>query len=80
MTVDEYLRSLPEDRREAMKKVRALVKKNLPKGYREHVGYNMITYDLPLHAIATIVASTPPEAMIARHESVHAAKRKKKKK
>ena len=148
MTVDEYLKSLPEERRKAMTKVRAMVKKNLPKGYREHLDYGMITYDLPLEkfsdtynkrplcyiglasqkshmalylmsaygnpeqekfladafkkagkkldmgktclrfktlddlpldAIATIVASTPPEQLIAKHEAVHAPKRKAKK-
>lgn len=147
-TVDEYLSQLPEERREAISKVRALVKKNLPKGYREHVGYGMIAYDiplekfpdtyngqplcyislanqknhmalylssaygdpeqekfladafkkagkkldmgksclrfrklddLPLDAIAEIVRGTPPDALIAKHEAVHAAKRKPKK-
>jgi uncharacterized protein YdhG (YjbR/CyaY superfamily) len=149
MTVDDYLKGLPDDRREAMTKVRAMVKKNLPKGYREHLDYGMITWDLPLEkfpdtynkrplcyiglasqknhmalylmsaygnpeqekyladafekagkkldmgksclrfkklddlpleAIARIVASTPPEELIARHEAVHAPKRKAKKK
>lgn len=149
MTVDEYLKSLPDDRREAMTKVRAMVKKNLPKGYREHVDYGMITYDvpletfgdtynkrplcyvglasqknhmalylmsaygdaeqekfladefrkagkkldmgksclrfkqlddLPLDVIARVVSSTPPEELIAKHEAMHAPKRKAKKK
>jgi uncharacterized protein YdhG (YjbR/CyaY superfamily) len=148
-TIDDYLRDLPDDRREAMKKIRALVKKNLPKGYREHLGYGMIAYDipletfpdtyngqplcyiglasqknhmalyllsaygnpeqekfladefkkagkkldmgksclrfkklddLPLDAIAKVVASTPPADLIAKHEAVHAPKRKAKKK
>jgi uncharacterized protein YdhG (YjbR/CyaY superfamily) len=148
-TVDEYLDELPEDRKEAMTRLRKLVKKNLPKGYRETVGYGMIAYDiplekfpdtyngqplcyiglashknhmalyllsaygnpeqetylkdefkkagkkfdmgksclrfkklddLPLDAIATIVASTPPSELIAKHEAVHAPKRKPAKK
>lgn len=144
-TVAEYLDQLPDDRREAISKVRAVVKKNLPKGYREVVGYGMINYviplerfpdtyngqplcyvglasqknhmalylvgvyateqekqlrdafakagkkldmgksclrfkkldDLPLDVIGKIVAGTPPEEMIARHEAVHGAKKKK---
>jgi uncharacterized protein YdhG (YjbR/CyaY superfamily) len=47
-TVDEYLEELPDDRRAAISKVRAVVRKNLPKGYRERVGYGMITYEIPL--------------------------------
>lgn len=146
-TVDDYLDELPEDRREAIKKVRAVVKKNLPKGYRESMGYGMISYtipldtfpdtyngqplcyiglanqknhmalyllgpygdakqekylqdefkkagkkldmgksclrfkkleDLPLDVIGKIIAATPPEEMIARHEKVHGDKKKKK--
>jgi hypothetical protein len=146
-SVDDYLDELPEDRKEAMTKLRKLVKKNLPRGYRETVGYGMIAYDiplekfpdtyngqplcyiglasqknhmalyllsaygnpeqetylkdefkkagkkldmgksclrfkkledLPLDAIANIVASTPPSELIAKHEAVHAPKRKKK--
>lgn len=47
-TVDEYLKELPEDRRKAIAKVRAVVRKNLPKGYRETMNWGMITYELPL--------------------------------
>lgn len=47
-SVDEYLDELPEERREAITTLRKLIRKNLPKGYREHVGYGMITYDIPL--------------------------------
>jgi len=34
-TVTEYLAGLPEDRRKAIKTLRALVRKHLPKGYEE---------------------------------------------
>ena len=34
-TVAEYLEELPDDRREAITKVRAVIKKNLPKGLAE---------------------------------------------
>ena len=37
-TVKEYLDELPADRRKEIAKVRSVVKKNLPKGYREAVG------------------------------------------
>lgn len=47
-TVAEYLDELPEERRAAIGKVRSVVKKNLPQGYKERMGYGMITYEIPL--------------------------------
>lgn len=47
-TVKEYLDELPEDRRRELGKVRSVVRKNLPKGYRESMGFGMITYEVPL--------------------------------
>jgi hypothetical protein len=47
-TVKEYLNELPEDRRSAISKVRSVVRKNLPKGYRETMNFGMITYEIPL--------------------------------
>jgi hypothetical protein len=47
-TVTEYLAELPEDRRAALKKVRAVIRKHLPKGYQEGMQYGMISYAIPL--------------------------------
>lgn len=47
-TVKEYLGELPEDRRKAIMKVRATIRKNLPKGYVETMQYGMISYVVPL--------------------------------
>ena len=47
-TVDAYLKELPEDRRAAISKVRNVVKKNLPKGYREAMAFGMISWTVPL--------------------------------
>ncbi len=46
-TVDQYLADLPDDRREALQAVRAVVLKNLPKGYEEGMQYGMIGYFVP---------------------------------
>ena len=46
-TVAGYLDELPEDRRQAINKVRAAIRKNLPKGYEETMQYGMITYVVP---------------------------------
>jgi hypothetical protein len=47
-TVDEYLASVPEDRIVPMDKLRKAIKKNLPKGFKEGMGYGMICYSVPL--------------------------------
>jgi len=47
-TVAEYLASLPPERRDVVSKLRTLVKRNLPKGYTEQIGFGIITYAVPL--------------------------------
>ncbi len=47
-TVAEYLESLPEDRRKTITKVRALVKKHIPEGYKETYAWGGITWSVPL--------------------------------
>jgi uncharacterized protein YdhG (YjbR/CyaY superfamily) len=49
-TVAGYLAELPDDRRKTISAVRAVVRKNLPKGYKEAIGYGMICYTVPLSA------------------------------
>ena len=49
-SVDEYLASLPTDRRAEIERVRQVVKRNLPAGYEEGVGFGMICYSVPLSA------------------------------
>lgn len=47
-SVEEYLAELPEDRREAIRAVRRVIRDNLPKGYEEVMNWGMITYQVPL--------------------------------
>ena len=47
-TVSEYLSSLPPEERADIRKVRAVIRKNLPKGYREGMQWGMICYTIPL--------------------------------
>lgn len=47
-TVDQYLSDLPDDRREAIETVRAVILENLPDGYEEVMNWGMITYQIPL--------------------------------
>jgi len=46
-TVKEYIDNLPEDRQPVIKKLRTIIKKNLPKGYKEVMSYGMIGYVIP---------------------------------
>ncbi|MFG0318770.1 MAG: DUF1801 domain-containing protein [Planctomycetota bacterium JB042] len=46
-TVQEYLASLPDDRRRALKAIRAVIRKNLDQGYEEGIQYGMIGYYVP---------------------------------
>ena len=50
-TVDDYLAGLPDDRREAMSAVRAVVRDNLPEGLDEVMNWGMITYEVPLSVV-----------------------------
>jgi Domain of unknown function (DU1801) len=47
-TPDEYIASLPEDRRAAVATVREVVNRNLPPGYEEGMAYGMIAWWVPL--------------------------------
>ncbi|HEY0031615.1 MAG TPA: DUF1801 domain-containing protein [Bacteroidia bacterium] len=49
-TPEEYMAELPEDRKEALNKLRKEIIKNLPKGFQECMGYGMIGYAVP-HSI-----------------------------
>ncbi|MDH4130606.1 MAG: DUF1801 domain-containing protein [Gemmatimonadota bacterium] len=47
-TVADYLKELSPERRKVVAAVRSVVRKNLPKGYREVMGWGMISYGIPL--------------------------------
>ena len=47
-TVSEYLRELPEDRREVVSQVRDVILKNLSQGYKETMNWGMISFEVPL--------------------------------
>ncbi|MBL7918697.1 MAG: DUF1801 domain-containing protein [Bacteroidia bacterium] len=47
LTVDQYLEELPEDRKAAMTELRKVILKNLPKGFKEGMGYGMMGYVVP---------------------------------
>lgn len=50
VTVDDYIKELPEDRKAAITKLRSVIKKHLPKGFKEGMSYGMMGYFVP-HSI-----------------------------
>jgi uncharacterized protein YdhG (YjbR/CyaY superfamily) len=46
-TIDAYLAEQPEERQAVISKLRKVIKKNLPKGFKEEMNYGMIGYVVP---------------------------------
>jgi len=46
-TPEEYVAQMPAERQVAFNKLRATIKKNLPKGFKEEMSYGMIGYVVP---------------------------------
>ena len=49
-TVEEYINGAPDDRKEALQKLRNVILDNLPEGFQECISYGMIGYVIP-HSI-----------------------------
>ena len=50
ITPEEYIASIPEDRKKVMTDLRNAISKNIPKGFKEGMGYGMLGYVVP-HSI-----------------------------
>jgi hypothetical protein len=46
-SVSDYIESLPDDRKTAISRIRQAINKNLPKGFKEGFGMNMILWSVP---------------------------------
>jgi hypothetical protein len=49
-TPEAYIAEMPKDRQKAFSKLRSVIKKNLPKGFKEGMGYGMMGWSVP-HSI-----------------------------
>ena len=47
VTPEHYIDALPDERKEAMQRLRALALEQLPPGYKEAMGYGMLCYVVP---------------------------------
>lgn len=50
-TVAEYIDGLPPERQSVVREMRSFVKKHLPKGYKEQIGFGAIAYTVPLSTL-----------------------------
>ncbi|WP_339626858.1 DUF1801 domain-containing protein [uncultured Maribacter sp.] len=44
---NDYIDQLPQERREVIEKIRAVIKQNLPQGFEEQLSYGMLGYVVP---------------------------------
>src|SRR5262249_14451286 len=65
-SVKQYLDELPAERRKQIEAVRKIVRKNLPRGFVEEMGYGMIAYNVS-------AAILPPEETYNRQPLLYAA-------
>ena len=62
-TVNEYLESVPAERKAAMKELRSAITRNLPPGFKETMGYGMMGYAVPLSFYPKGYHCTPGEPL-----------------
>ena len=73
-SVRAYLAELPEDRREIVEAVRAVILEHLPAGFEEGMQYGMIGYHVPLERYPVTYNGRPGVAALAsqkRHLSLY---------
>lgn len=46
-TPEDYIAQIPDERKAILKKLTAIIKENLPKGFEEGINYKMIRYYVP---------------------------------
>lgn len=58
-SVKEYLEAVPAERKDALAKLRRVIKKNLPKGFAETMQYDMPSFVVPLKLYPSGYHCTP---------------------
>ncbi|BBH22373.1 hypothetical protein Back11_37180 [Paenibacillus baekrokdamisoli] len=58
-----YISQLPEDRQEAMERLRTTIKGNLPEGFEETIAYGMIGYVVPHRIYPSGYHANPKEPL-----------------
>jgi uncharacterized protein YdhG (YjbR/CyaY superfamily) len=72
-TVKEYIDSLSPERRAAIQKVRRIIRKNLPPGFKEGMQYGYIGYYVPLSRLADTYNGEPLSVACLASQKNHMA-------
>lgn len=72
-TPEEYVASLPPERREAIARVREIILENLPEGYEEGMLSGMISYHVPLASFPRTYNGRPLGAVALASQKNHAS-------
>lgn len=72
-TVEDYLASLPEERREVVAAVRDAIVRHLPSGYQEVMNFGMISYEIPLERYPTTYNGQPLSYLALAAQKKHFA-------
>ncbi len=59
LTPQQYLESIPPERRPVIEQIRQLILDNLPKGYVEAVNWGMLSYEIPLEVFPNTYNNQP---------------------
>jgi|SRR5450759_2099822 len=72
-TPEEYIENIPDNRKEAVRKLRKIILENLAKGFTETIDYGMIGYVVP-HSIyqkdITLTQSSHYLLLILHHKKI----------
>ena len=72
-TMDDYLKELPEERREMMNEIRNVILENLPEGYEERMNWGMISYEIPLETYPDTYNKQPLSYVAVASQKRHMA-------
>jgi uncharacterized protein YdhG (YjbR/CyaY superfamily) len=72
-TMDDYLKKLPEERREMMIEIRKVILENLPEGYEERMNWGMISYEIPLETYPDTYNKQPLSYVAVASQKRHMA-------
>ena len=62
-TPAEYIEAIPVERKPVLKKLRSVIRKNIPKGFKETIQYKMISYVVPHSIYPDGYHCTPTDAL-----------------
>ena len=72
-TIDEYVASVPAERREVFDAVRSTINSNVPDGFEEGVEFGMITWSVPLSTFADTYNGRPLGLVALANQKHHLA-------